>query len=426
MAAAMVSLSLTSCMDGDDSVFNDDWKDLNISDAPYGNNSITEDGIVTVAQLKSMSAYKTAIDNNAYAQITDDIKLKVRVIGNDIQGNIYKQVYVEDATGAIIIGVNKAGLCGYLAEGQQLIIDLKDLHIGGYGGVAQIGAPYNGGIGRMAESVWMKHFKIIGSPEPDLVKPIEFTPNSTSDNSLIGKLVVLKNVTFTEAGSKDVNGNLYTLISGSAANGNYYHRQLDGYSKNVVVRTSSYADFAATVLPYDEATGQKKPCTIIGVASYYNGTWQIMIRKSSDIITDGSDVETIDPDDTTEEATAAGDGTLDNPFNAAAANAAARALASGETSTEDYYIKGKVSEIKYQFDTEHGTATFYISDDGTTVSQFQIYSTYYLGNRAWVDGDKQVALGDEVIICGKLTNYNGTPETASKKAYIYSINGATE
>ena len=30
-----------------------------------------------------------------------------------------------------------------------------------------------------------------------------------------------------------------------------------------------------------------------------------------------------------------------------------------------------------------------------------------------------------MIICGKLTNYGGTPETSSKEAYIYSLNGQT-
>ena len=50
----------------------------------------------------------------------------------------------------------------------------------------------------------------------------------------------------------------------------------------------------------------------------------------------------------------------------------------------------------------------------------------YLGNTDWAEGNKQVQVGDEVIVCGKLTNYQGTPETASKEAYIYSLNGVTE
>ena len=109
-----------------------------------------------------------------------------------------------------------------------------------------------------------------------------------------------------------------------------------------------------------------------------------------------------------------------------AANAVAGALEQGSTSTEDYYIRGKISEIKFTFDAEHGTATFFISDDGTTANQFQVYSALYLGNRNWAEGDTQISLGDEVIVYGKLTNFKGTPETASKKAYLYSLNGKTE
>ena len=123
--------------------------------------------------------------------------------------------------------------------------------------------------------------------------------------------------------------------------------------------------------------------------------------------------------------TGTGDGTLDNPYNHIAAISVCQALESG-AKTGDVYVKGKISEIKFPFDAQHGTATFFISDDGSTTNQFQVYSTYYLGNRAWADGDTQIAVGDEVIICGKLVNYNGnTPETSSKESYIYSLNGVT-
>ena len=122
---------------------------------------------------------------------------------------------------------------------------------------------------------------------------------------------------------------------------------------------------------------------------------------------------------------AKGDGTIDNPYNPKAAKDIAAALESGAKSG-DVYVKGKIASIKYSFDAEHGTATFFISEDGTTNgTQFQVYSTYYLGNRAWVEGDTQIALNDEVIIFGKLTNFNGTPETSSKESCLYSLNGQT-
>lgn len=420
--AAAVSLSLSSCMNGDDSLFNDDWKDINNTVAPYGNNNLTDENVITIAALKAKADYAKVISDNKYAKIEEDIKIKGRIVGNDLAGNIYKQIFVQDATGAIIVGINKAGLSGYMAEGQEILIDLKDLYIGGYGGMAQIGSPYNGGIGRMAESIWMNHLKLSNDIDPTQMKPIEFTTNSVKDESLLGKLVVLKNVTL-----KNADGN-QTFITGKreSSTSNYYHQEIDGFPSSVVIRTSSYADFAAMKLPYDTVKKEKVACDIIGVASKYNDTWQIMIRKTSDIAAAGSVEAGAEGGTDTPSGEAQGDGTLANPFNAVAANAVAGALEQGSTSTEDYYIRGKISEIKFTFDAEHGTATFFISDDGTTANQFQVYSALYLGNRNWAEGDTQISLGDEVIVYGKLTNFKGTPETASKKAYLYSLNGKTE
>ncbi len=120
-------------------------------------------------------------------------------------------------------------------------------------------------------------------------------------------------------------------------------------------------------------------------------------------------------------------GSLKAPFTVAEALEVAGQLENKAKSEADYYIKGKISTIKYTFSAQYGTAQFSISDDGSAEGdQFLIYGTYYLGNRPWTDGDTQIEVGDEVIVCGKLTNYNGTLETANKENYIYSLNGKTE
>lgn len=121
-----------------------------------------------------------------------------------------------------------------------------------------------------------------------------------------------------------------------------------------------------------------------------------------------------------------GDGTFAFPFTAVGAAQEAEKLAVGETSTKSYYIKGKISAIKYYFSEQYGTATFYISDDGKQTEQFYIYGAYYLGNRNWVEGDTQIGIGDDVIVYGKLANYKGILETADKENYIYSLNGKTK
>ena len=122
-----------------------------------------------------------------------------------------------------------------------------------------------------------------------------------------------------------------------------------------------------------------------------------------------------------------GTGTLEDPFNPVAAVEMISEMAAGVNSTEDYYISGIVSSITSSFSTDHGNATFNISEDGSvSTTQFLAYRVLYLGNRQWVSGDTQIKVGDEVIICGKVVNYKGnTPETVQNEAYVYSLNGET-
>ncbi len=256
---------MAACMDGD-------WDEPVFTQAPYGNNAINEENIVTIAQLKADPDYASAFSNDKNKKVEKDVKLRGRVTGNDIGGNLYKQFALQDETGGIIVAVNEGGLNGYLAEGQEIIVDLKGLYVGGYGGMAEIGTPYNGGIGRMSKDIWATHFKIIGGSEnikPEAIQPVDFA-TIVDDMDQAGILVTLKNVHFSAANGKR------TLIDGAASGGNFYSQQLKEYGSKVIIRTSSYADFAAMVMP---STG----CNITGIATRYRTTWQILIRKTSDI-----------------------------------------------------------------------------------------------------------------------------------------------
>ena len=246
----------------------------------YGNNSITDDGIITIAELKQQYPNVFAsTDQNALVE--KDIKIKGRVTGNDIRGNIYKQFMIQDETGGIIIAVNESGMSGYLAEGQEIVMDLKGLYVGGYRMQPEIGSPYNGSsIGRMQKDVFQKHFKFTGSAiQP--VQPIEFDVNMNM-NENCGKLVTLKGVTFMDANGKSTfaPGDSSVTIQGGCVN-----RALREYSSGkVVVRTSTYAKFAANKLPYDDVNKKPRAVNITGIATRYNSTWQILIRKEEDIV----------------------------------------------------------------------------------------------------------------------------------------------
>lgn len=126
--------------------------------------------------------------------------------------------------------------------------------------------------------------------------------------------------------------------------------------------------------------------------------------------------------DTPAEGEATGDGTKEHPYNSVAANKYTSSLASGAESDKDIYIKGKVVSVKEQYgSTQFGNATFYISDDGKADNQFYVFRALYLNNEKYASG-ATLNPGDEVVVCGKVTNYMGnTPETVQGKAYLVSL-----
>ncbi len=114
-----------------------------------------------------------------------------------------------------------------------------------------------------------------------------------------------------------------------------------------------------------------------------------------------------------------GTGTETDPYNVAAANQVGAALSAGE-STETVYIRGIVSRID-EIDPSYGNATYCISDDGTPNNQFLVYRGYGLGGERFTSVD-ELKVGDEVIVKGTITNYNGTIEL-NQRNEIYSLNG---
>ncbi len=115
-----------------------------------------------------------------------------------------------------------------------------------------------------------------------------------------------------------------------------------------------------------------------------------------------------------------GAGTKEDPFNVAAAN---KYIKDGGDATVEKYVKGKISELK-EFRSEYGSISYYISDDGTTANQFFVYGGNNLGNTKFTKLE-DLKVGDEVVICGKLKNFNNTYEFDSKN-YLVSLNGKTD
>lgn len=157
---------------------------------------------------------------------------------------------------------------------------------------------------------------------------------------------------------------------------------------------------------------------IKGTLTSYNGTPEV--TTNSYIVSINGETSGTSSETTTEPD---GSGTQSDPYNVAAAIEYTSALDADVATTSPIYVRGIISSIT-EVSTSYGNATYYISDDGGTSSQFCVYRGYYLNNAEFTSED-QISVGDTVVVYGNVVNYKGnTPEFCSKDNYIYSINEA--
>ena len=281
IAVAFLALTLGSCM-------GDGYADPDLTEkvpaSPWGNNSLREKNVISIADLKTQFA--TVINSdNGYKLIEKDMMIKAVVTGNDVSGNIYNQVSVQDASGAIIIAINGSGLSGYLPVGQEILVNLKGLYIGSYKKLPQIGGVNTKlsdgslGIGKIERAIWNEHFKILNPGEADAstVVPEEFDLTKLTDaaymDANVCKLMTLKKVKFASANGTnvwapdDTNTSL-ELIDAETG------KKIS--SSNLVVRNSGYSKFANEVVP-------QGVFDITGIFTRFGDTWQIVLRSTDDL-----------------------------------------------------------------------------------------------------------------------------------------------
>ena len=398
IALAFLALTLGSCM-------GDSYADPDLTDkvpaAPYGNNSLREKNVISIADLKTQFA--TVIANSSYKLIEKDMMIKAVVTGNDVSGNIYNQVSVQDASGAIIIAINGSGLSGYLPVGQEILVNLKGLYIGSYKKLPQIGGVNTKisdgtlSMGKIERAVWNEHFKILNPGEADAstVEPEEFDKtklnNSTKEEKAafaaymeanVCKLMTLKKVKFASANGtnvwapKDTNTSLELIDAESG-------KRIS--SSNLVVRNSGYSKFANEVVP-------QGVFDITGIFTRFGDTWQIVLRNTDDL-----------------KAAQTG-GTLEKPYTVAQALEKINAGTAGDAKV---YATGIIVKVKDVNTGTYGNGTFVISDDGkdTEGKTLEVFRCYNIDGAKWTEETKGILVpGKKVVVSGTLLDYNGTKE----------------
>lgn len=297
LLALVAVFATASCMD-------DDWKDPNSETSPYGNNSIQETNVVSIAELKNTYGPKQKDEINDTVRIADGTQIKGIVTGNDVEGNIYSQISIQDDSDkpGIIISVAQGGLSGQLQIGQEVLINVGGLYYGTYRSQPQLGVAYHDSSkdqnypSRISRADWQNRFKVIGKPDASKIKVKVFSTNPDASKGELnvadlldadvaykyaGCLVTLKGVEFAMGDGKTTlapEDEGKTLGYGVTR----YFKGYDKTNKQIGIRTSCYAEFAANLVPQGvvDVTGV---LSCYKSSAKYNHTVQLALRRFSDI-----------------------------------------------------------------------------------------------------------------------------------------------
>ena len=107
-------------------------------------------------------------------------------------------------------------------------------------------------------------------------------------------------------------------------------------------------------------------------------------------------------------------GTKADPYTVADARAAIDA----GTGVNGVYVKGTVSKIVEEYDSQYGNISYNISSDGTTTAdQLEAFRGKSYNGENFTSAD-DIQVGDEVVVYGNLVKYNSTYELAQDNQLV--------
>lgn len=225
---------------------------------------------LTIMQLREMHF------TGSFEKVLDEFVIGAVVIADDRRDNFYKSVIVQDSTAGITIRMDGVGLYNDFPVGRKLYIRLKDLWLGDYAGMIQLGAAVD-----HSDSIYPQ---LTGIPVPlfdkyivkgNLNSPVTsrvLTIDQLTD-SVQSCLVTIPGAEFAPADT----GRPYADAVNKLTVNNII-RSCSGGS--ALLRTSGFAGFASAKTPRGNGN-------ITAVYSVFGKEKQLMIRDTSDIRLDG-------------------------------------------------------------------------------------------------------------------------------------------
>ena len=263
IATALMSVAALSACD-------DDWTrpPMDVPTLPENFKANTTLAELKTAYWQDQDSYGTKIGLNADG---DSIVISGTVVSSDQSGNIYKSIVLQDATGAITIGINSADLYEEYPQGIGLAINVTGLTIGRYSGLMQLGTSDGTGVNRIELADFQPHAAVdyyAGHCDTTTVTLDELNEANKSTEGKIqwqSRLIRIDNIKFKEAGEPFTNGSTTSRYI------------IDDNGNEMIVYNSSYSDFAYDKLPYGHGS-------VVGILSYFRTSWQLLLIDANSCI----------------------------------------------------------------------------------------------------------------------------------------------
>ncbi|HRB69921.1 MAG TPA: DUF5689 domain-containing protein, partial [Chitinophagales bacterium] len=91
---------------------------------------ITEDPNLDTISISRLRAMYTG---GSPKTITEEVTISGIVVGNDISGNIFEQIFIDDGNSAMPILIDRSALYGDFPVGRKIYVKCKGLVLGTYG-----------------------------------------------------------------------------------------------------------------------------------------------------------------------------------------------------------------------------------------------------------------------------------------------------
>lgn len=234
----------------------------------------TDPNITANTTIKALKAIHTAA-TGSFEQITTDMIISGVVIADDKSGNLYKNIYIQDATGAINVLLDASGLYGTFPVGRRVFIYCKGLYLSDYRGLIQLGvkSEANGittmeGIPSALISKYVVGGSIGNTVTPKLVSLSTLTTGL--QDPYIGDLIRLDN-------QEVIKGDTSKFWADTSAYKNSANITItDCSGAQVIVRSSGYANFGSVKPPRGNGS-------IYAIYTVFGTTKQLVIRDTSDV-----------------------------------------------------------------------------------------------------------------------------------------------